>query len=766
MVKRYIENQQELRPYTGERVRTADFGRAGEIMGEAIQGAGRALGEVRNDLDEIALKYDEAAVRRADAEDALKISQLKQRALSAQGIDAQSAIEEANKEIEQIGRERQSSFTTSRQREMYSDVFARRRLGVQEALGTHSIQQTEVARRAGLEASLQTNSQVAVDEHSDENVFNASVAAVRSDIAELHKGLPPEAISRLQTKAVSSIHAGVVDKLLNDPDNVADAAIYLKEHATEIVPEDETKLWKAVNPIIDEERTLSDAAWALSGAPLPDGTEIDIPEDPQSDPLAALPDDQKIKTAAPEPSPVKGFVNPLGRGVGRVSNTATQHRLRGSGNAIDIAAPAGTLIRPPMSGKVIKNWWSEEGGWSVMIQHSNGYVTGYAHMKSQSALKVGENVDNTSIIGGVGNTGAKSKGNHLHYTVRKSIDGPKEDPQTLAWVDKGAVSPTTPNWKEEALPKYEAEDVNIENALDRLHQRATAENWSSRRYEKAATEIRQRSAVQQQLYTQEQQRILDAAAAALADAELDGKPFTQRSQVPGYSKLDDAGKARIDTALAANKKALTEGGVNANGETYTTLAIAAVDPEQRSGFLQTNLNLITDITPAERTRLKIKQAQMKADETGVLAANMDRVSTYVARYAPEGAFGEPAKRGSKADLENRRRRAILYDRTTAVVERRQKELGRQLTDQEIDGIVRAQVVSITRIGSTGEETTKPLYLMRAEGGRKPGDRDVASEKVYDEMPTLARNSIIAALQRRGIQPTRERVIAAYLEGSR
>jgi murein DD-endopeptidase MepM/ murein hydrolase activator NlpD len=760
MAKRYIENTVDPRGYTNARVQTADFGQAGEMIGRAAIGAGEALGRVAANLDEIAAKHDEAAVRNADAEDALRISEIKQRALSAKGMDAQSAIEAANKEIEEVGRTRQSSFSTSRQREMYSNVFMRRRLGVQEAFGSHAVEQTEVARKASLGATIESGVTVAIDNHDDPAEFERNIAAVDEAVAELNKGMPGNAVAGAQRKIRSNVHAGVVEKLLSDPDRATDAAIYLKDHAAEIEPDDETKLWKAVNPIIDEERTLSDASWAMSGAPLPDGSEIDIPEDPAQDPLAALPPEQKIATAAP--APTKGFVNPLGRGVGRISNTATQHRARGSDNAVDIAAPLGTPIRPPMSGKVIHNGWSDKGGWQVLVEHPNGYVTGYAHMKAQSALKVGDPVDNTTILGGVGSTG-KSTGPHLHYTVRKA--GVKVDPAEVAWTDKGTVAPGKVNWKEDKLAVYDAEDVNIESALGRLHQRASAENWSARRYEKAATEIRQRGAIQQGLYNQNQQRVLDNAAAALAASELDGKPFTTRAQVPGYSNLDDAGKARVDNMLAANKKALAEGGVKANGETYTTLAVAAVDPSTRAEFIRTNLDLIPDITPAERTRLKLKQAQLRNDETGVLAADIDRLHTATNRYAVEAGFGEPAKRGSDKDIANRRKKALLVDRTTALVDKRQKELQRPLTDTEIDGIVRSQIVAITRV-SDGEKTTAPLYEIRTMP-RKPGDVDQLNvDTTYAEIPSVAKNSIIAALQRRGIQPTPQKVIEAYLEGSR
>ena len=59
---------------------------------------GAAIGQAADAHEQIQAKHDEAAVRQADAADALEIMKIKQGALSAKGIDAQSAIEQANKD--------------------------------------------------------------------------------------------------------------------------------------------------------------------------------------------------------------------------------------------------------------------------------------------------------------------------------------------------------------------------------------------------------------------------------------------------------------------------------------------------------------------------------------------------------------------------------------------------------------------------------------------------------------------------------------------
>jgi murein DD-endopeptidase MepM/ murein hydrolase activator NlpD len=88
-------------------------------------------------------------------------------------------------------------------------------------------------------------------------------------------------------------------------------------------------------------------------------------------------------------------------------------------NAVDIAAPIGTNIFASAGGKVII---SKNGGWNggygnyIVISHSNGMQTLYAHLSS-AISGVGETVKQGDLIGRVGSTG-KSTGPHLHFEIR------------------------------------------------------------------------------------------------------------------------------------------------------------------------------------------------------------------------------------------------------------------------------------------------------------------------------------------------------------
>ena len=89
-------------------------------------------------------------------------------------------------------------------------------------------------------------------------------------------------------------------------------------------------------------------------------------------------------------------------------------------NAVDLAAPVGTLIKASAAGKVISS--INNGGWNggygnyVIIAHDNGTQTLYAH-NQKNFVTVGERVEQGEIIAKIGMTG-KTTGPHVHFEIR------------------------------------------------------------------------------------------------------------------------------------------------------------------------------------------------------------------------------------------------------------------------------------------------------------------------------------------------------------
>ncbi len=132
-----------------------------------------------------------------------------------------------------------------------------------------------------------------------------------------------------------------------------------------------------------------------------------------------------------EPYFASGFAWPL---VGRISGVFGSQRIlngeaRRPHNGVDVAAPAGTLVRAPADGVVAM---ADEDmfftGKTLMIDHGHGLTSVYAHM---SAILVAEGrpVARGEPIGRTGMSG-RATGPHLHWGV--TLFATHLDPALLA----------------------------------------------------------------------------------------------------------------------------------------------------------------------------------------------------------------------------------------------------------------------------------------------------------------------------------------------
>ncbi len=109
--------------------------------------------------------------------------------------------------------------------------------------------------------------------------------------------------------------------------------------------------------------------------------------------------------------PVKGrLTSKFGLRTSPTAGASTGH------NGIDIAVPIGTEVKAPLDGIITKAYSNSGGGNQMIVKHTNGYTTGYAHL---SAFKkaIGDKVKQGDTIALTGNTGITT-GPHLHFTVR------------------------------------------------------------------------------------------------------------------------------------------------------------------------------------------------------------------------------------------------------------------------------------------------------------------------------------------------------------
>lgn len=119
--------------------------------------------------------------------------------------------------------------------------------------------------------------------------------------------------------------------------------------------------------------------------------------------------------------PLKGRVtSKFGKRTSPASGASTNH------NGVDISASIGTAIVSPLDGTVADINTHTTGGKQLIIKHTNGWRTGYAHLNAYAVQK-GDKVKQGQIIAYSGNTGA-STGPHLHFTLTNPL-GVKVNPE-------------------------------------------------------------------------------------------------------------------------------------------------------------------------------------------------------------------------------------------------------------------------------------------------------------------------------------------------
>ncbi|MFF8912952.1 peptidoglycan DD-metalloendopeptidase family protein [Streptomyces sp. NPDC015032] len=131
-----------------------------------------------------------------------------------------------------------------------------------------------------------------------------------------------------------------------------------------------------------------------------------------------------------------GLVAPVAAGIGTPYHQSGSW-ASGHHTGVDFPVPTGTSVKAVGSGTVVSAGWGGAYGYQIVIRHSDGRYSQYAHL---SALHVreGRHVSAGQRIGRSGSTGNVT-GPHLHFEIRTG-PGYGSDIDPLAYLRAGGVS--------------------------------------------------------------------------------------------------------------------------------------------------------------------------------------------------------------------------------------------------------------------------------------------------------------------------------------
>ncbi|WP_399552544.1 peptidoglycan DD-metalloendopeptidase family protein [Streptomyces sp. YIM 98790] len=129
--------------------------------------------------------------------------------------------------------------------------------------------------------------------------------------------------------------------------------------------------------------------------------------------------EQPVAEPAPvveEPAAASGFTAPVDAPITTAYRVFGAMWASGYHTGVDFNAGAGTPVKAVSGGTVVSAGWGGSYGNEVIIQHTDGHYSQYAHLSAIS-VSAGQSVSVGQEIGLVGTTG-NSTGPHLHFEIR------------------------------------------------------------------------------------------------------------------------------------------------------------------------------------------------------------------------------------------------------------------------------------------------------------------------------------------------------------
>ena len=130
------------------------------------------------------------------------------------------------------------------------------------------------------------------------------------------------------------------------------------------------------------------------------------------------------------------LVAPVNAPIGTGYHVAGASWSKGYHTGVDFLVPTGTSVKAVAAGRVVSAGWGGSYGYQVVIRHSDGRYTQYAHLSAIS-VRAGQSVGEGQRIGRSGATGNVT-GPHLHFEVRTG-PGFGSDIDPVAYLRAGGI---------------------------------------------------------------------------------------------------------------------------------------------------------------------------------------------------------------------------------------------------------------------------------------------------------------------------------------
>jgi len=711
-------NSVQREGYSGARVRAADFGSAGEIMGRALQGAGQDIAKVGDVFEAIEQRDAKTAAQQADNFYVKKrLDRMYKGPEAFFNKEGKSALDDQEQLSTDLAVYRQEAAATLKNplaQRMFEDIATRRETDELPSIYKHANNQRlkfeeltdAVAKDQAIDLAV-----VATDpEVADRHIATAGNLAVQR---MARKGMIDEAsLTQARQEGVGEAVAKRASRLAIDQPLEAQAFVNTK--ADQMDPDAVTELLSSLAPRANKELASTKI---LDELVYTDGGE------------ASTSDEMPTTEGATEPSARKEKPLDMAAGYEVTSNYGRRARpVKADGTlgsadhgGLDLGYRMGTPVKASLSGRVRNR---EGGGYGKYtdIDHGNGLVSRYAHLSAYK-FKDGATVNQGDIVALSGNSGGVKA--HLHYELR-------QNDQTIDPRGNKAGEVRVELAGRTSAPRSSA---NIGREVDIVGTIASirSKGYSFTLEEALISEARESHSLGRQAKAdgEEQMRV---RTAEFLNTLPNPDNFTDTSQLPPELLRDlkrdpemllairTKARANVETreARARAQNAEARGALAEQAE-WKLLRIMEDDPES---FKRINFERDAPaLTHSDQIRFhKLQQTVIKGPEGGGKGVDVNALRTEVNRYGSWLPSKTPEDKKSSGVIKGRILEAAIQLEQKAIADNG----GKPLTQVQRRGI--AKLVSEPTYLRT---KSKSEFVPRSEVARRrgePGFRDATVDK--------------------------------------